>query len=63
MKAQHLLFIKKGKYLKKKIFSKYYGHILDRDNALDIDYIDDWKKAELLFKIKEINKKNEKKKK
>ena len=53
------VIFKKGQIFKNKVFSKYYGHILGRDSAIDIDYIDDWKKAELLFKVKKINKKKQ----
>ena len=49
------VIFKKGQIFKQKVFSKYYGHILSRDNAIDIDYIDDWKKAELLYKLKKNN--------
>ena len=47
----------KGQIFDRKIFSKYYGYILEKDNAIDIDYIDDWKKAELIFKAKQMKKK------
>ena len=53
------VIFKKGQIFEKKVFPKYYGHILDKDKAIDIDYIDDWKKAELLFKIQQTNKKND----
>ena len=52
------VIFKKGQVFKHKVYSRYYGHILNKDNALDIDYIDDWKKAEILIKMKKNKKKN-----
>jgi len=48
------VIFKKDQVFKKKVYSKYYGHILNKDQAIDIDYMSDWKKAESLFKIKNI---------
>ena len=42
---------KEDQVFKQKVFSKYYGHILNKQSAIDIDDMSDWRKAELLFKI------------
>lgn len=40
----------------KKVFSKYYGYELKYNEAIDIDYPSDWKKAEFLYTMKKNNK-------
>ena len=45
------VIFKEDQVFKQKVFSKYYGHILNKQSAIDIDDMSDWRKAELLFKI------------
>ena len=42
---------KQDQILKKKVFSKYYGHIMSKQSAIDIDNMSDWKMAKSLFQI------------
>lgn len=47
-----LVIFKQNQITDKKIHSKYNGFILKRENAVDIDTIEDWKLAENLYKLK-----------
>ena len=45
------IIFKEDQVFKKKVFSKYYGHIMSKQSAIDIDNMNDWKMAEILFQI------------
>ena len=45
------IIFKEDQVFKKKVFSKYYGHIMNKQSAIDIDNMNDWKMAEILFQI------------
>tara|TARA_Y100001958_G_C21131777_1_gene472906 strand:- start:243 stop:926 length:684 start_codon:yes stop_codon:yes gene_type:complete len=46
------VIFKQNQIINKKIHSKYNGFILNREKAVDIDTIEDWKLAENLYKLK-----------
>ena len=48
------VIFKQNQIINKKIHSKYNGYILKRENAVDIDTIEDWKLAENLYKLKKL---------
>ena len=50
--------IYKYKHIFQKVFSKYYGYELKYNEAIDIDYPSDWKKAEFLYRMKKITNEN-----